>query len=78
MSELAVALLFAALLTPSSAPVATPTPVSAQSTPAQGRAEHAANAGRDVRDPQPTDKRVAEGSQDVKPSAIAQAPASAK
>lgn len=78
MSELAVALLFAALLTPSSAPVVTPAPVSAQPTTAQSLTEHSAKAGRDVRDPQPADARVAKDSQDVKQSAIAQAPAGAK
>ena len=78
MSELAVALLFAALLTPSSAPVATPATVSAQPTAAHSDTENGAKSGQDVRDPQSRDKRVAGGNADAKPSTIAQAPAAAK
>ena len=78
MSELAVALLFAALLTPSSAPVATPARVTAQSTVAPTHAGSAARTERDVREPQPTDKRTAKSGSDVKPSTVAQAPAVTK
>ena len=80
MSELAVALLLAALITPTSAPMAvgTPMPVSAQTAVAPDQADSAARAGRDTREPQRKDKRNDPAKPDVKGPAVAQAPAAAR
>jgi hypothetical protein len=77
MNELAVVLLLAAMVAPSSAPVAVRThaPVSAQSAAAPARTESAAMPGREVREPRSGDRRNDVARPDQKGPAIAQAPA---
>jgi hypothetical protein len=82
MTELAVALLLAALIAPTSAPVAVgrPAPVSAEAAATTSRAYGAAKTERDVREAQPKDKRNDDVKPDVrvKAPALAQAPVTAK
>jgi hypothetical protein len=80
MSELAVALLLAALITPSSVPMAvgTPTPVSAQTAVAPRQADTPARTAREVQEAQRRDKRNDDTKPDVKGPAVAQAPAATK
>jgi len=82
MTELAVALLLAALIAPTSAPVAVgrPAPVNAQAAATTGHADGAAKTERDVRETQPKDKRYDDAKSDVrvKAPALAQAPIAVK
>lgn len=80
MSELAVALLLAALIAPASAPVAvaTPTPVSAQATAARSDAVGATRTLRDAREQQDKDKRNRDAKPALKGPVVAQASTAAK